>query len=124
MRRSSNSATPCRSILGTSPPISPLRKPTSDLEEHQRAVDHFRRVLDLDADNREAKVRLGGYQLMAGDFREARRAAEEVLEKDPNHLEARILLGNVFAGLNDLGRSVKELKQVLEVQTRRIWPRT
>ncbi len=85
----------------------------------QNAVVELRRVLDIDKDNKEARLRLGRYFLLAGTqepslFEEARKMAEEVLALDPNNTEALILLGNSYAGQQNFEKSIETLQRVLE----------
>ena len=96
-----------------------LAKMYQKLSAHQNAISEFQRVLELDSSNREAKLEMGKYFLLSGqqgdeNYSEARKLAEELLDSDPSDFEARILLGNAYAGLNDLERSVDEMKMVLE----------
>ena len=84
-----------------------LAKAYQKLADHQNAVIEFRRILELDSSHREAKLEMGKYLLQAGsqnpeNYAKAREFAEELLESDPADPEARILLGNAYAGMNDL----------------------
>jgi tetratricopeptide (TPR) repeat protein len=89
------------------------------LADHQNAVIEFRRILELDSSHREAKLEMGKYFLQAGsqdpeNYSKAREFAEELLESNPGDPQARILLGNAYAGLNDLEGSIDEMMRVLE----------
>ena len=102
-----------------------LAKAYQKLVDHQNALLEFQRVLELDGNHLQAKLEVGKYHLQAGPgdpqhYSEARRLAEEVLEADPSYVEARILLGNAYAGLNDLDRSVDEMKLALEKEPRNL----
>jgi tetratricopeptide (TPR) repeat protein len=88
------------------------------LDNHQNALAAFQKVVDLDSKNVEARLQLGGYFLTGGlrnpeFFKRAQHVAEEVLVLEPSNIDARILLGNAYAGLNDLERSAREIKQAL-----------
>lgn len=96
-----------------------LAKAYQELSRHQNALNEFRKVLELDSSHREAKLEVGKYALQSGrqnreNYSRAREIAKELLESDSTDLEARILLGNAYAGLNDLEQSVDEVKMVLE----------
>ena len=96
-----------------------LAKAYQRLGDHQNALLEFQRVLQLDGNHLQAKLEVGKYHLQAGPgdpqhYSEARRLAEEILEADPSYVDARILLGNAYAGLHDLDRSVNEMKSALE----------
>jgi tetratricopeptide (TPR) repeat protein len=86
------------------------------LQRYEEAFDEMRQVLDLDKNNLDVRVRLGNYYLAGSKdsptaITEAERLAKEVLQKNPNHIEGRILMGSVlfaqdrkqeaFAALND-----------------------
>ena len=96
-----------------------LAKAYQRLGDHQNALLEFQRVLQLDGNHLQAKLEVGKYHLQAGPgdpqhYSEARRLAEEILEADPSYVDARILLGNAYADLHDLDRSVNEMKSALE----------
>ena len=96
-----------------------LAKAYQKLPDHRQALIEFQRVLELDGNHLGAKLEVGKYHLQAGStdpqhYSVARQLAEEVLKAEPTSVEARILLGNAYAGLNDLARSVSELKMALE----------
>lgn len=85
----------------------------------QNAVAELRRILEIDKNNKEARLRLGRYFLLGGTqesrlFDEARKMAEEVLAIEPGNPEALILLGNAYAGQQDFEKSIETLQQVLE----------
>lgn len=95
-----------------------LARAFQKLGNHQQALNQFMKVLELDPDNVEAKLEVGDYHLQAGaqnpeNYVQARKLAEEVLAQEPASVRARILLGNAFAGLNDLNRSLQEMQQAL-----------
>ena len=89
------------------------------LNDNQNAWLEYRRVVELDDSQTEAKLEVGKYHLLAGaqepdNYSRARELAEEILEHDPDNLQARIMLGNSYAGLNDLERSLEEMRTVLD----------
>jgi len=95
-----------------------LAKAYQKLNEHQNAINEFQRILELDSSHQEAKLETGKYLLQAGsrnpeNYSKARQIAEELLEDDPTNPQARILMANAYAGLEDLERSVSEMKMVL-----------
>jgi len=112
-----------RNALQLDPNFLPARlslaRAYQSLKLHQNAVIEFQQILELDSSHRQAKLELGKYLLQAGsrnpeNYLQARQFAEELLEGDSSDLEARILLGNAYAGLDDMERSVLEMKMVLE----------
>src|SRR5687768_7966824 len=75
-----------------------LARAYEGMNQFSQAVDELRRTVALDPDNLDARVRLGNYYVVAyqqrkdNGFRdEAKRLYEEVLQKDPNHIEGHIL---------------------------------
>src|SRR5687767_3673900 len=77
------------------------------LGNHQSALEAFQKAIGLDSKNVEARLQLGGYFLTGGLrnpelFKRAQQMAEEILALEPTNIDARILLGNAYAGLNDL----------------------
>jgi len=88
------------------------------LDDHKGAIAIFRRVVELDSRNIDARLEFGRYLLGAGMqnpelFKRAREMAEQVLKIDPSNLEARILLGNAYAGLNDNENAIREMRRAL-----------
>ncbi|MBC9868612.1 MAG: tetratricopeptide repeat protein, partial [Opitutae bacterium] len=59
------------------------------LGQPRKAVYNLRQCLDIDPDNVPASYALGISFLGYGDSQRARRAFEKVLEKDPDHPQAR-----------------------------------
>ena len=107
-----------RADNGHVPTYLGLAKTFQRLGEHQNAMGAFRKVLQLDGKNAEAKLNLGTYMIAGGGqnqdlFKRAQQYAEEVLAIEPNNLEARILLGNAFSGQNDLDKAAGEMGKVL-----------
>jgi tetratricopeptide (TPR) repeat protein len=85
----------------------------------QNAAAELRKILEIDKNNKQARLRLGRYFLLAGTqepslFEEARKMAEEVLALDPDDAEALILLGNSYAGQQNFEKSIEALQKVLE----------
>ncbi len=86
----------------------------------QNAVAELRRVIDRDSTNIEAKLRLGRYYLAAGMqdpkwFKEAGKLAQEVLDAEPDNVQAMILLGNSYAGQQDFDKSIETMEKALTV---------
>jgi tetratricopeptide (TPR) repeat protein len=86
--------------------------------DHANAIGAFRKVAELDGKNVEARLQLGAYYLTGGQlnpelFKKAQQIAEEVLALDSASVDARILLGNAYAGLNDLEKSAEEIERAL-----------
>lgn len=92
-----------------------------------QAVDEMQRTIQLDPNNFDARVRLGNYYIVAfqqtKDAKakdEASRLAEEVLQKDPNHVEAHILRGTILFATGDRAGALAELTKAVELNPRRV----
>ena len=88
--------------------------------DHQEAVFHLKKMLELDSENIEAKLKLGNYYMQAGPvagdhlYEEAVKLGTEIIETEPGNLDAKILLANANAGLKRLEEAVALLDTVLE----------
>src|SRR5258707_14471758 len=76
------------------------------LQRYQEAFEEMRQVVELDKNNLDVRVKLGNYYLVGAKqsptaVTEAERLAKEVLQKDPNHIEGRILMGSVLFAQDD-----------------------
>src|SRR5215204_5713282 len=67
------------------------------------AMGELQRTVALDQNNLDARTRLGNYYLIGfqqtknSQYKdEARRLSEEVLQKDPNHIEGHVLRGSLL----------------------------
>jgi tetratricopeptide (TPR) repeat protein len=92
-----------------------------------QAVDEMQRTIQLDPNNLDARVRLGNYYIVAyqqtKDAKakdEASRLAEEVLQKDPNHVEGHILRGTILFATGDRAGALAELTKAVELNPRRV----
>ena len=67
------------------------------MQSFRDAANGYRRVLELDPDHHEARVRLGHLYLLAGAFEEVRTLVEEGLARVPEHPGLLTLRGSVRA---------------------------
>ena len=92
-----------------------------DSGDHQQAVFHLKKLLDLEPENIDAKLKLGNYYLQAGPvagdhlYEEAIELGNSILEQQPENLEAKMLLANANAGLKKLDESIALMNEVLSV---------
>lgn len=96
-----------------------LARTFQKVNDHQSALLQFQKAVELDGANVEARLELAGYFLLLGRqdkqyFSKAREFAQEILAADPSRIDARILLGNAFAGLQDVERSIQEMESILQ----------
>ena len=78
-----------------------------NLQASFRALD---RSLQLDPSNMDAQLKLGEFYLLDRKFERAQEKAELVLNSNPDHVEAHILLGNALAGQKELDNAIAELQ--------------
>ncbi len=104
------------------PTLLALAESREKLKDYPGAVASLGRVIESDPRNVRARLWLGRRYYLAGGhvdpglFRKAQKAAEKVLEIEPANIEAMILLGNAYAGLQDFDRSVEALERALAIE--------
>jgi tetratricopeptide (TPR) repeat protein len=88
-------------------------------------IDELRRTIDLDANNLDARVKLGNYYLAPAKrtpemIAEADRLAKDVLQKNPNHIEGHILMATVLFAQDKHDEALAELKHAIELDPKRV----
>ena len=91
------------------------------------AFDELRRTAELDPNNLDARVRLGNYYILAYQSQkddklkdEALRLANDVLQRDANHIEGHILKGTIFYTLGERGKALEELNTAIRLDPNRV----
>jgi tetratricopeptide (TPR) repeat protein len=104
-----------------------LARAYEGLERWSEMMDELRKTVDLDANNLDARVKLGNYYLAANISRkspemvaEADRLAKEILQKDPNHIEGHILMATVLFAQGRPEESKAELERAIQIDPSRI----
>lgn len=102
-----------------------LARAYEGLQRGQEAFDELRKTVQLDANNLEARVKLGTIFIASGKGRpeniaEAERLANEILAKDANHIEGHILMGTVYFAKGDREKGLAELNRAVELDPKRI----
>lgn len=87
--------------------------------------DELKRTIALDANNLDARAKLGNYYLLgskqsAENIAEAERLANEVLQKNPNHIEGHILKAGVLFAQGKRDESLAELNRAVEIDPKRV----
>ncbi|HKV98477.1 MAG TPA: tetratricopeptide repeat protein [Vicinamibacterales bacterium] len=77
------------------------------------AYKEYLRAADLLPDDANAQLKAGNYLLLAASygaasFDDAKAKAKRVLDKDPNNIDAQILLANSLAGMKDFDAALAE----------------
>src|SRR5215212_7799651 len=102
-----------------------LARSFEGLERLPEMLDELRKTVALDANNLDARVKLGNYYLAYNGGRadiitEVDRLAKEVLAKDPNHIEGHILMGGVFFAQKQQDKTFAELNHAVEIDPKRV----
>ncbi|HKR01959.1 MAG TPA: tetratricopeptide repeat protein [Pyrinomonadaceae bacterium] len=97
------------------------------LQRWGEMIDELKRAIDLDANNLDARVKLGTYYVGANAIRkspelvgEAERLVKDVLQKDPNHIAGHILLADVLFAQDKRDEALAELKRAIELDPKRV----
>jgi len=101
-----------------------LARAYEGLQRFQETFEELRKTTTLDANNLEARVKLGNYYIAGSKGRpeliaEAERLAKEILEKDPNHIEGHILKGSVLFAQAKPDEAFAELNHAVELDPKR-----
>src|SRR5215203_1848301 len=102
-----------------------LARAFEGLERLPEMLDELRKTVALDANNLDARVKLGNYYLAYNGGRtdiitEVDRLAKEVLAKDPNHIEGHILMGGVFFAQKQQDKTFAELNEAVRIDPKRV----
>ena len=79
------------------------------------AYREYLRAADLLPDNIDVQMKAGAYQLLTGQFEDAKTRAQKLLTSHPTSVDAQILLGNSLAGLKDLDGAVADIEQAIQL---------
>lgn len=102
-----------------------LARAYEGLQRFQEAFEELRITTRLDTDNLNARVKLGNYYIAAGKgnlelIAEADRLANEILQKDPNHVEGHILLGSVHYARDERDKAFAEINYAIQLNPQRV----
>ena len=102
-----------------------LARAYEGLQRFQEALEELRKTTELDANNLDARVKLGNYYIAAAKghpemVAEAERLAKEILQKDSNHVEGHILMGSVFYAQNEHEKAFAEINHAIELDPKRV----
>ena len=88
--------------------LSYLKK--GGLPNLQQAFRELQRSVDLDPTIMDAQLKLGELSLLAKQFDKAQEHAEIVLKSTPESVDARLVLGQAYAGKRELEKAIAELR--------------
>src|SRR4051812_8021218 len=102
-----------------------LARAYEGLQRWGEMVEELRKTVDLDLNNLDARVKLGNFYLAPQKrtiemIAEADRLAQEVLKKDPNHIEGHILMATVLFAQGRNDESLAELKRAISIDPKRV----
>lgn len=102
-----------------------LARAYEGLQRGQEAFDALLKTVQLDANNLEARVKLGTLYIAASRGKaeiiaEAEKMANEILQKDPNHIEGHILMGTVYFARNERDKGLAEMNRAVEIDPKRV----
>lgn len=102
-----------------------LARAYEGLQRFQETFEELRKTTQLDPENLDARVKLGNYYIAAGKgtpelIAEAARMANEILQKDPKHLEGHILLGSVLYAQNEREKAFAEINYAIQLDPKRV----
>jgi tetratricopeptide (TPR) repeat protein len=93
------------------------------LQRFPESIDALRRAIDLDPNQLDARVKLANYYLVdrPPQIAAAEQLSNEVLQKNPNHIEGIILRASVLSAQNRPAEEVlAEINRALALDTNRI----
>lgn len=108
-----------------------LARSYEGLQHYAEAVDELRRTVQLDGSNLDARVKLGNFDLLAAQQKNAARdqlekymvdaesQAQEILARDANHIEGHILLASIYVVRSDKTKALGELNRAIEIDPKR-----
>ncbi|HKG47090.1 MAG TPA: tetratricopeptide repeat protein [Pyrinomonadaceae bacterium] len=102
-----------------------LARAYEGLERFPEMIDELRKTITLDKDNLDARIKLGNYYIAGSRGRadvlaEAERLAKEVLDKDANNIEGRILMGSVLFNQQQKDKAFAELNRAVQLDPNRV----
>jgi tetratricopeptide (TPR) repeat protein len=102
-----------------------LARSYEGLERWAEMLEELRKTRDLDANNLEARAKLGNYYVVAAKNRpemlpEAQKIADEIFQKDPNYIEGHVLQGTIYFNQNKRDEAFKELGRAIELDPNRV----
>lgn len=83
------------------------------------ALREFVRAADLMPEDGDAQRKAGTFMLLAGQFQDAQGLANRMLQRNPNDVQAHILLANSLAGLKDTEGAVASFEKAVSLDPSR-----
>jgi len=88
-------------------------------------IQELKTTVDQDANNLDARLKLGNYYLAASQGKpeviaEADKLAQDVLKKDQNNIEGHILMGSVLFAQNQKDKAFEQLDIAIKLDPKRV----
>ena len=93
------------------------------LQRYPESIEELKRTVDLDENHFDSRVKLANYYLVGKPplLDEAERLADEVLQKNPNHIEGIILRASILSARNRPDEEVLgEINRAISLDPKRI----
>jgi tetratricopeptide (TPR) repeat protein len=102
-----------------------LARAYEGLQRFPEMITELQKTIENEKSHLEARIKLGNYYLAASKghpemVTEAERLARETLERDPNNIEAHILMGSILFARDEKEQALAELNKAIELNPNRI----
>src|SRR5882672_2404700 len=102
-----------------------LARSYEGLQRLHEAFEELRKTTELDADNLDARVKLGNFYIAAAKghpelIAEGQRLANQILARNANHVEGHILMGSIFYAQNEREKAFAEINHAIELEPKRV----
>ena len=102
-----------------------LARAYEGLQRFHEAFEELGKTTELDANNLEARVKLGNYYIAGakdnpGLILEAQRLANQVLQKDANYIEGHLLMGSIYYAQKENDKAFAEINHAIDLDPKRV----
>ena len=99
----------------TSPIFPRMTFASETQKQFDRAVDEFRRSLEIEGDHPHVQVRLGGLEFLLGNLPQARDAYRRALKRNPAEADAYVGLAMLDFQAGDRTEALRNARKAVEV---------
>jgi Tfp pilus assembly protein PilF len=93
-----------------------------ELQEIGPGIKEYYRAADMLPENTKVQLRAGGFLLLQGKFDDARSRAQSVVNREPQNVDAQILLANALAGLKDVDGAIRDMETAVKADPKNAAP--
>ena len=83
--------------------------------QHQKAIDSFRTVLIFDVESAQVPLRIAAEYIKLGMITQALEYTDLAIQRNPKYLEARLVMGGLFATIKSYKKAENEFRTVLKM---------